>query len=98
MKSKITNILWAVATIGSMALIFFAGYMAIHSTDREQSGWDMVLFLSVAIMLALFDIDNVKGSWLLKVVAVMCILFAIVFGIHYFAGKEGLKALMSIHF
>lgn len=95
MKSKITDILWAVATTGSMLLIFFAGYMAVNKTGREQSGWDMALFFSAAIMLALFDINSVKGSWLPKVLAVMCIFLAIIFGFYYFVGEEGLKMLVG---
>ena len=96
MKSLTGSIIWAVATFGSIVAAIFAGYQAVHSTGRIQSGYDMCLFAALAIILALLDLNDHKGnSWLPKVVAILCILIAIVFGIHYFEGDAAIKALLG---
>ncbi len=96
MKSLTANIIWAIATLGSMAIVGCAGYYAAHSTGREQSGYDMILFVALAIMLTLFDLNDTRGGeWLPKAVGLLSILFAIVFGIHYFGGDGALKALLT---
>lgn len=95
MKSVTGNILWAIATLGSMILTGYAGYMALHSTGRMQSGWDMMLFIAIAVMLMLFDLQSPKNEWLPKVLGIASILFAIIFGIHYFGGNAAIKSLLT---
>lgn len=96
MKSLTANIIWAIATLGSMIIVGCAGYYAVHSTGREQSGCDMVLFAALTILLALFDLkDSRGGTWLPKVLGLLCILLAIVFGVHYLGGDTALRALLT---
>jgi hypothetical protein len=82
-----------IAIIGAFALILFAGYSAFDSTGQEQAGWDMLLFLSIAVMLILISLLERKANYLLLILVVVCIILGLIFGVYYFFGKQGLIPL-----
>ncbi len=95
-RTVTSSILWAIAVLGLMALAGYAGYYAMHTTGRTQSGWDMCLCIVGFLFVMVLDLNDYRGgNWLPKVLGVLAILLAVIFGVHYFAGEAGLKALLE---
>lgn len=74
-----------IATIGTLLCFLLAFYMALHSHGNEQLGWDMILFISMALLFILFGIDEKSATWrwIETIGAIGCIGFGVFFGLHY---------------
>jgi hypothetical protein len=79
------QILSLIATTATLICFLFAFYMALHTQGQEQLGWDMILFISMALLFILFGIDEKSTAWrwIETIGAVGCIGFGVFFGLHY---------------
>jgi len=81
---------WAVLGILFTLCAIYAIYMSAHSKGQEQSGWVMMLFFCMALLLICLE----DVSWEKHFYCVFCIVMGCLFAVHFLGGDAGVRALV----
>ena len=91
---KLVDIVKSLIPVLAFALAFYAGFQAHSSHGQVQSGWMMMCMFALAITVIGLHLTSNYSGWDGPVIAMLCVLCACAFGIHYFGGDQGVRELI----
>lgn len=91
---KLTEIVKGFIPVIAMILAFYAGVQAYHNHDQTQSGWMMMCMFSMAITVIGIQLAFDYPGWGGSIIALLCMVCACMFAIHFFGGDQGIRELV----
>ena len=81
---------WSILGIFFALFAIWAGYMSAHSKGQDQSGWMMMLFFCMALLLMCLE----DPGWENTFYCVFCMVIGCLFAVHFIGGDAGVRALV----